>query len=300
VDEADGGVEVKVTEMLDKMNVKYVKGGEHKHVRVGWVGVDCPWCGRGTEKYHMGIPEAGQCGVCWKCGYKGIGEVVRALGGSVREWIAQVKGGRVTRREERVRGELKVPVGVGELEEAHRRYLEGRGYDVEEVERWWGVKGIGVLGGRLRWRLWIPVRTKTGEVGSWTTRAVGGQEPRYVSATGREERVGLKTMLYGEEYCWGHGVVVCEGPLDVWKVGLGAVAVFGLQMTREQAERLARYRRRVIVFDMERSAQRAAKRLKTLLCDAGGKTIWLEVDAKDAGAETEEVLKWAREWAGLD
>jgi hypothetical protein len=43
---------MKFTEVLDQLNIEYVTEGHH-HVRPGWVGIDCPWCGKDTHGWHL-------------------------------------------------------------------------------------------------------------------------------------------------------------------------------------------------------------------------------------------------------
>src|SRR5207245_2797387 len=108
-------------------------------------------------------------------------------------------------------GRYKEPSGVGPLLPEHRNYLSKRGFDPDEVVEKWGVKGIG-RGGRYQWRLFVPVFVEKKPV-SWTTRAVGNVELRYVSAPKTEESVHLKDTLFGEDYVR-NTIVVVEGPLD--------------------------------------------------------------------------------------
>jgi hypothetical protein len=161
-------------------------------------------------------------------------------------------------RDERPRGKLVIPKGVGPMLPAHRNYLKGRGLDPDAVARLWGVQGIG-MAPRLAWRLWIPIH-RHGKTVSWTTRALYDSKLRYLNAKPDEEALPAKSLLYGADLAR-HAVAVQEGPLDAWAVGPGAVATLGVGHTKEQVLEMAKFPVRVIVFDAEPEAQRRARRL---------------------------------------
>jgi DNA primase len=139
--------------------------------------------------------------------------------------------------------------------------------------------------GQLAWRLWIPI-TLAGVVVSWTTRAIGTTEARYVSAAPDQEAVNHKTLLYGEDKT-GSAIVVVEGPLDVWAIGPGAVAIMGLQTTAEQVERIGRHPLRTICCDNEPAALHRAKRLAKVLRQYPGETYVVELETGKDPAEAE-------------
>ena len=165
-----------------------------------------------------------------------------------------------------------------------------RGFEWQEIERVWGVRGIGVRGGRLKWRLFIPI-VSGGRVVSWTTRAVGGQEPKYLTADpDKDGGVPPKSVLYGADGVR-DSVVVVEGPLDVWPLRGGAAAILGLAYTKSQLTRLSAIRTRVICLDAESDAQRVARRLCRELSVFPGTTtnVVLSTGKDPSRASPEEV-----------
>lgn len=192
-----------------------------------------------------------------------VAEVRRLLGGMVRD--------RGSPRERKILRELRLPAGLGELRPAHRKFLKARGFDPDEVEDRWGVRGIGELGGRYAWRLFIPIYLGA-QLVSWTTRAVGAGDPRrYDTAPEGWEAFPAKQLLYGEEKC-GASVMLVEGPLDVWAVGPGAVCSFGAAVGKAQLARLARFPVRYVCLDAEEDAQRVARKLVRQLQAFAGDT----------------------------
>jgi DNA primase len=181
-----------------------------------------------------------------------------------------------------LRGKLKVPAGVCDLQPPHRRYLEDRHFDPDKISMLWDVKGIGVAS-RLAWRLYIPIFDKQGRQISWTTRSlVPNAEHRYLSASPEEELVDHKTVLYGAHLCRSV-VVVVEGPTDAWAVGPGGAATMGLGCTPQQLMAIAEYPVRIVCFDNEPDAQRRADAVCLELAALPGQTESVRLESgKDA------------------
>ncbi len=278
-----------LVDFLRERSIPFREGGTHRHVRPGWVGIDCPHCGRGSGKFHAGIRDDLSRAVCWRCGSLPLWDLLADATDmewyAVRQLITPSKG---TQPLPTVRHGVRTPAGLGPLTAPYRRYLRDRGFDPGVIQDLWEVQATGPVG-HLAWRLWIPIHLDDKLV-SWTTRAIGDKEPRYISASPEQESVNLKTILYGENLAH-HAVVVVEGPTDVWAIGPGAVAVLGLQVTPAQVERLGRHPLRAICFDREAAAMRRAERLGMLLDQYPGEThlIELETGSDPADADREEI-----------
>lgn len=288
-------------ELLLERGVDFVEGGSHRHVREGWIGLDCPWCGT-VGKYHLGIHLSSLSAHCWRCGRKSVAEVVASVVGcSFRQARRLVSGmsrfAEASEREDRgVRGELRVPAGVGPLQEPHRRWLESRGLDPDRVERLWGLRGIG-LSARLPWSIWVPVHLD-GRTVSWTTRAIGpAAGRRWVHANPDEEVLPIKSTLYGWDYVRSAAIVV-EGASDVWRIGPGAVALFGTSATSSQLRLLSAVPRRIVCLDSEPAAQRAARALADSLGAFPGETLVVELSSPDPGEATDDEVMELRKFLG--
>lgn len=157
-------------------------------------------------------------------------------------------------------GKLVLPPNLGPLLPFQRDYLAKRGFDPDELESMWGFKGIGLIAGPLKWRIFIPI-VHNFEMVSYTTRAATDKGViRYRTAQKEHEKVSIKRVLFGEDHCL-HVILVAEGVLDAVKIGPGAVATCGVGYTRSQVLRLAKYPKRVIVFDAEPEGQKAAQKI---------------------------------------
>jgi hypothetical protein len=279
-------------DLLKEHKIPYKSHGEHHHVSHGWIGIDCPDCSPGSGKYRLGYNIRGGFMSCWSCGPKKTKAVIQALTGIPWKDLNDIVR---TLAQDRVpvdipkRGTVQLPKGVGPLLPQHCDYLESRGFNPETIQTLWGVKGIGRRL-ELGWRLFIPV-THRNEIVSWTTRAIGKQKARYISAKPQEEKFALPDLLYGEDYTR-NSVVICEGPMDVWKIGPGAVATFGLNVSLQQIRHLARYQKRYICFDREPVAQRKADSLADALSVFDGETYVIRLHSgKDPGEIDKSELK---------
>jgi DNA primase len=102
----------------------------------------------------------------------------------------------------------------------------------------------------------------------WQARFVGDcpdDVPKYLSCKGMKK----SQLLYGLPQAMSEPgpVVIVEGPTDVWRLGPGAVALFGKDMSLHQQQLLDHHLpgRPVVVF-LDRDAQdKAAGLLQTLL-----------------------------------
>lgn len=284
-----------IPDILERYGIDHRKAGEHHHVRHGWVGVDCPRCSPGSGRFKLGVNLERNFANCWSCGGVRLGDALSELTGRPITEVLELLGraGRLRSQALPVptaRGRLMVPKGVAPMQNVHRKYLASRGFDPPEIERLWGVQGIG-LASRLAWRLFLPI-VHQGKTVSWTTRAIGKSGRRYMSASPAEETINHKTLLYGEDYCR-RVIIVCEGPVDAWRIGPGTVATFGLTVSLSQVRRIAEYPVRVIAFDDEPEAQRRAKGLATMLNGIPGETHVVQVESgMDWGeADREEVIE---------
>jgi len=255
-----------ITEILAESNIEYKEAGAHHHTRPGWVNIDCPMCGRGSGKFHLGINISHGYANCWKCGPISLFTILRELTSASYEEIKEVTRGyhgRVEKGKKKT-GKLKIPDNLTPLSKQAIEYLVSRNFNPKTIERLWQVRSTGCIG-RLQWRIWIPIYYQ-GQVVSWTTRAIGNDSTRYVTAKPEEESMFHKHLLYGEDYVR-HSIVVTEGPLDVWALGPGAVCTFGLNFSIEQVEKISKYAVRTICFDADndpKTQQRASMLSKQL------------------------------------
>jgi len=169
-----------------------------------------------------------------------------------------------------------------ELEDDHEVvvYLrDQRGFDLEELERVWGVKFCYRTSHPrtegLTWftqdRIVLPVKDVDGKVVGWQSRHLDDQPKKKVLANG--EKIGIPkyyTMpgmskgahLYGLYKCHqSKQLVIVEGATDVWCVGPPAVCPFGCTLSLFQERLLCATEAEdlYLVFDRESDEEKAKK-----------------------------------------
>jgi hypothetical protein len=282
-----------IQEILTEHRIEFLESGHH-HCRVGWLQLKvCPFCE--SDSYHLGWNLASNYASCWRCGHHPSYKLLEALGVSkgARALLDGAEPGPVQRE---VPGKLQLPAGLGPLQAPHRRYLRERGFAPCEIVRRWGVRGLAIAG-RLSWRLFIPIYQRTVQV-SWTTRAIGDVQPRYVSAGADQESFPHKRLVYGLDFC-ATSVVAVEGPLDAWAIGPGAGALFGTTFLAAQVLLLAKYPRRFVCLDSSPEAQVRARALVDQLAVFPGTTQNIVLDSKDPADASPRELKLLRKATGL-
>lgn len=274
---------------------------DHHHIsraRGFDVGTDCPYCSPNSGSFRLGWSSNQRRAHCWICGRINGAAALKLLTNCswkvAKDLWGSLDVGLPIKKVEKT-GKLLLP-DAGPLLQAHRDYLEGRGFDPDEIARLWGVGGIGTAPS-LSWRILIPIHDADGKVVSWTTRNISKYGKRYINASEEQEEFSAKALLYGMHHA-GHSIIICEGPLDAWAFGPGAVATMGLVYTETQLSLMAGFPVRTICFDAERPAQRRAMRLLAALSEHPGTTrnVLLESGKDAAEASKSEILDIRRKY----
>lgn len=266
-------------------------GVTFSHTRAGWVSVHCPFCA-GSKDFHLGYSVQNDFFTCWRCGWKPKEKVVAALANvsaAESKKIINRYGGTIKSRKNRKsaivevkRKGFKHPSRIDALTNAHKRYLLKRGFDPEYIIERYKVLGTGPAssmdGLDMKWRLIIPIFFNGKEV-SWQSRNIKDygkgnpkQKYKYITCGKDRERIFHKELLYNfdqaKQFDW---CVVCEGILDVWRLGAPAVATFGTKYKMKQVQLLKQFKTVFIAFDPDPAGQENAKKLKAQLEWAGAK-----------------------------
>lgn len=252
----------------------------------------CPGCGDHSNHGHFNISTGRYS--CWKCSGAPAGQVLawaaRLPVKSALEIIAKYSDGKTSpvARKRKSGGvtSIKLP-GSTKCPVAHRRYLEGRGFDPQELEFYHGIQYTLMEhweGVDASYRVIIPVHDLDGQVVAWQGRAISKeQELRYIFPPVEKCVMHYKHTLYGANACRKlKRIVVCEGVFDQWRLGPGSVCTFGTSLTREQVNLLANWEEIVFLFDPEETAQEHAREYARDLAALGRK---VEVCAAEFGLD---------------
>lgn len=262
-----------ILEILDELRIPVAPEGHH-HVSTSWEGIDCPFCSPGSNSFRMGIPkDTNGSTSCWLCGPHRLWDsLVEASGRPMSEVAAlcrTIQGFRPGNASLKPRKALVIPEGASRLASPHKKYLRKRHLDPDVLQSLWGVQGFRVHS-RFPWALFIPIRLGE-EIVSWTTRSIADHGQRFITAKPTEERISSREVLYGAELAR-NAIVVVEGPTDAWSGGPGFVATLGVGYSPAQVRLISEFSVRVICFDVEREAQKRARKLVRLLKPFDGET----------------------------
>jgi len=258
-----------------------------KHSRRGWVQIHCIFCS-GNPGWHGGFCIAGGFYACWRCGghslYKVISTLLKTSPKETNEIIKKYSSGEPGPRfkNRKYADELELP-SLMPLGPFARAYLENKNYDPDKLATIWNLKATDHIG-PYAFRIFIPIFNKHKMV-SFTTRAVqSGTKPKYKSCPEDNEIYHHKFLLYGQDQVPGDTCIVVEGPPDVWRLGPGAVGLFGIGFSEPQMQLLSQYKKVFIFFDPEEQAQIQAEKLYYQLTARGVECQILEDDkGKDPG-----------------
>ena len=258
----------------------------NKHFSQEWVNTHCPFC-EGSKNFHLGYHRAGGYFHCYRCGWKPtrlalagiLGTSERVAWDVARQYFARRNAGFANTPE------ITPPVihtylprGTIEISSNHAAYLRNRGFDPKALVRTWKLKGTGPTAKpQWRWRIVIPIYHDRHLV-SYTTRAMSDRGDKYRACPKEQELLHHRHTLYGLDLAPGPVAIVVEGPVDVWRIGPGAVATFGTEVKPAQRVLLSRFKKLIIAFDSD--SHGAGQK-------AGEKLAW---QMSGMGVETEQVL----------
>lgn len=287
--------------------VPFITSG-NAHCRANWVQLQCPQCGsRGSHGgWYLGFSLERGCFSCYRCGKVKFWDVVlRLLRTNDREHanriVSQFQLGKrfePAAKPTRLKT-LPEPPDCGELQPAHKKYLRGRGFIPEALVDEWGLRGTGRFGGVWSWRVVIPVKNSDGRVVAYQGRSIGDANSKYRFTEDKECLEDPDTLIYGLDRVVGNSVIVVEGCPGVWRLGPGAVGLFGIDWKLPQADRLREWDNRFILFDPEPMAQKRAEKLAEHLSIFGGNTEILTGFDTDPGEFSRGQVRRIRRELGL-
>jgi hypothetical protein len=275
-----------------------------KNVGKNYVGFRCPFCEGDGE--HGGASLIHKGFSCWQCGEtasppKLVKQILDCSWAEaydiVRKYLDKETSPSWTitpTNKGRTQRPVHLPALTGPLTGPGGQYLASRGFDPGAIEAKYGVKETGPLGD-YKFRLIIPVYFNKRLV-SFTSRDYTGKgEPKYKEQPINDAIIPVKDSLYNFNSVKDKLLIV-EGPADVWRMGDGAVALFGLKCTESQQvvllqwwkHKLKRSRRKKVVILLDPKTRRAADKLYFTLTSFIRDLKIIELQGVDPAALTQE------------
>jgi len=245
-----------IIQFLESRDIKYKTSG--KNVSSGWIEINCCFCQ--DPSFHLGINLDSNLYNCWVCGEKGsatklikeIDQCSWATASLTVEEFSQDILAKPEKKPKLIISNKKIvwPKHTQEgLSSLHRKYLEGRNFDPDLLTDKYQLKSTSNLGG-WKFRIIIPVILDN-RIVSFTSRDVTNKtELAYRHLPDSKSIVPIKDTLYNFDSVDGSAILV-EGIMDVWRIGDGAVASYGTQLTKEQIVILSNLKTLFIMFDCD-------------------------------------------------
>jgi hypothetical protein len=175
-----------------------------------------------------------------------------------------------------------VPLDELDFDHPARCYVRARGFKSGALASKWGVGFSPSKFSSHDGRLVIPFhRIVDGKpiVWGWQGRAIGDRVlPKYITAKGFKKSEYLYGLPRVDD---GAGpVLVCEGPVDVWRAGGNAVALLGKHASEEQVRLIRRHLHgRPLVVALDGDAREMTDKLVACLRDSRSQSILRRDDA---------------------
>lgn len=250
---------------------------EGKNVSAGWCNINCPFCDDVSN--HLGIRYNDFRVHCWKCGGHSIEDVIsevaecsyaeakrifRTLGAGRVDppMIVEKTASSVLTTQTQMPRESSI-----HFPKLHIEYLRSRGFKPRQLIRKYKLRAVHTIG-RYKFRVIIPIYMHHRLV-SFTSRDVtGDQEPKYKHALPEECIFTAKKTIYNYDTLLpGADAFLVEGPVDVWKLGDGAVSLLGVKHTMEQVRLLMKKEIATlfIFFDNDADGRKTARYFARLM-----------------------------------
>jgi len=302
-------LEFDIFSYLSDKGIQYWVTG--KNVSPGWIGLSCVFCPDPSN--HLGINLKTKGFSCLRCHEKGSAiDLIMAIED------CELKEAFTIARDYRENGfsdpeDLNPPVAQSHavlsdsktgsilpstitktFASPHRRYLTSRGFDPDYLIKKYRLHSCHTVG-IYRFRIIIPFLLR-GRIVSFTARDITGHaEPKYRHLPNDRSIVSRRNTFYNIDNVRGNTVIIVEGPVDAWRIGDGAIAAMGTEITDGQISQLLGRGIKNIFVLLDPGAETIANNLGNKL---GGVFNHVEVvdliDEEDPGAMSNETLRQVR------
>ena len=244
---------------LESLGIEYRESG--KNISKNYIGVCCPFCD--DNSFHLGIHKQSKTISCWKCGVRSnvlklIQEVSLV---SYNQAIAifykfQDSSLAYLNPKEEVRPQSSVDLPKGSSKNftgVFTNYLFKRNFQPDTIIKTYDLYA-GAIGTDFAYRIIIPIYQQYELVAYLGRDATEKNTLKYLNCPVELSKIPIKECLYNLDAVRDKAIIV-EGVTDVWRLGAGAIATFGVQYTRQQLSLLIGLKKVFVLYDQDAAAQ---------------------------------------------
>ena len=294
---------IQILDLLEDIGITPKTSG--KNVSLGWTEIKCPFPDCDDPSQHLGINLQTGAFHCWVCGEKGnITKLIKTIldtnYSEARKTIEKFSDDIIYVPQEKdpnsyPRGHNIMPKEASyNLPQLHRNYLIDRNFDPDQIQKDYKIMSCYEIG-NYAYRIIIPVIID-GMIVNFTARDVTGlQDNKYKNCPNLTAILHMKECLYNVDFIKDK-VIICEGVMDVWRIGKGSIATMGVEYTTTQLAMLSRKQPKEIYILYDSGAIKNAEKLASAVSTFCSKVEILELEKGDpADMTTEEATKLRKE-----
>jgi len=290
-------MEIDILSLLDELGVDYETEG--KNISGGWIGLNCPFCDDPSN--HLGINiETGSVS-CWRCGKKSIIRLVKNLVGLRVKNVDMILARHRRKRYEQGRNLTAIQGSLEDVQttfpssakkvfpELHLEWLKKRKYNPAEVIKRYDLYAV-YQTGKYKYRIVAPIYFR-GQLVSFVARDVTEEaEHPYLNCPNEDSVIPVKRCLYNIDSVRKTALVV-EGITDVWRIGRGTVATFGIEFTKAQVNMLSGLDKVFVMFDAETQAIKQARKFAAMATSVVKSVEIIEMESGDPDSLRENFVR---------
>lgn len=286
--------------VLDSLNIDYREHG--KNVALGWVGVNCPFCG--DNNFHLGINLRHKSISCWKCGTTGniikfLSEVLGSFNKAL-DVLSESIPKELIRFETRVGEKSAVSVvhlpknAKQGLSPYHKAYLKKRKFNPDLLEEKYNLYHVGPVG-EFKNRIIIPIMHRFKLITFTSVDISNNSKVRYLHCPDELSIVPIKNWLCGIENTNSNSIILVEGLFDWWRFGDGACPTWGVKMTQAQIKLASKFPFIKVVGDGDKAGHLFNERVGNSLASFSRVKYFTLDEGIDPDDLTEEEIKFIKD-----
>lgn len=272
-----------IFEFLNDHGIEHWTSG--KNVQKGNIAIQCPFCDDSSN--HCNISLYNLEVKCWRCGKHKLQHLIsmvadysrreahieaklleKGLRGSVGRWTGATPINKKEASSAMAKAVHLPTESSYHFPRMHTEYLERRGFNRPgQIIKKYKLQSVYTVG-RYKFRIIIPIFLNRNLVSFTSKDVTDEQEPPYLNASIEESMISAKKTVYNyDTIIQGADAILVEGPIDVWKLGDGAISILGVEHHEQQILQIMKkdIENLFILFDNDPPGRKAARTLGRIM-----------------------------------